>query len=75
MKNVLGMLKGNNFWERMENYCILSIIVGALLLSAGLGLSAVIEKGISAVLALFGGFLTIAGTIVLVFSWVFKELK
>ena len=75
MKNVLGMLKGNNIWERLENYCTLAIVAGAVFLSAGLGLSAIFEKGISAILAMTGGFITIAGTTILIFSWVAKELK
>lgn len=75
MKNVLGMLKGNNIWETVENYCILSIVVGAVLLSTGLGLSTFFEKGISAVLAIFGGFAVIAATAVMIFSWVIKEVK
>ncbi len=69
------MFKGNSIWETLENYCVLFIVAGAILLSSGLGLSALFEKGISAILALFGGFMVISATTVMIFSWVIKEFK
>lgn len=75
LKNVLGMLKGSNIWDSLENYCIAGIVGGAGLMSAGLGLSAVTEKGISALLAMVGGFVMFVSTAILIFSWVIKEMK
>ena len=75
LKNVLGMLKGSDFWNTLENYCIAGIILGAVAMSSGLGLSAVAAQGISAVLAMVGGFVMFISTAVMIFSWVIKEMK
>lgn len=68
-------LKGKNTYETIENVSILFIIIGAILLSTGLGLSVVMSKGLSAILALTGAFLTFFSVVILIFSWLVKELK
>jgi len=72
---VLAMLKGNSVWEKIENYCLLALFVGAIVLSAGLGLSALSPSGLPAVLAMTGGFVVISATTIMVFSWLAKDLK
>lgn len=72
---ILGMLKSKNKYEKAEWYCILSLIVGALILSLGIGLTILNPKGISAILAMFGSLISFLATVALIFVWLIKELK
>ena len=69
------LLKGKTRYERMEGYCILVIIIGAIILSTGIGLTAISTKGISAIMAMLGSVITFLATVVLIFVWLFKELQ
>ena len=73
LKNVLGMLKGKNRYETMENCSIASLFAGALILSLGIGLSALSPSRAPAVLAMLGAFISFVSTIALIISWVLKE--
>ena len=69
-----GLLKGNRY-EKMEGYCIVILLIGALMLSAGIGLNAINTKGISAILAMLGSLISFLATVALIFVWLFKELQ
>jgi len=70
-----GMLKGKTRYERIEGYCILILIVGAIMLSAGIGLTVISTKGIPAILAMLGSLISFLATAALLFVWLFKELQ
>jgi len=72
---ILGMLKSKNKYEKAEWYCILSLIIGVLILSLGIGLSILNPKGISAILAMLGSLFSFLATVALIFVWLIKELK
>ncbi len=71
---IFDMLKGENKYEKVEGYCILVLLAGALMLSAGIGLTILSPKGISAVLAMLGSFISFIATISLIFTWLVQEL-
>lgn len=79
MKNVLGTwlgkLKGKDKYETAENYSILSIAVGAAILSTGIGLTVLTPKGIPAILAMLGSLITFVSTVVLIVIWLVKEFS
>ena len=67
-----GKLKGKDKAETMENYSILFIIIGALVLSFGIGLSVLTER-ISVVFAVFGAWTVFISTVALIVIWMKKE--
>jgi len=73
LKSVLGMLKGSDRYETAENWAIAFIVVGAVMLSAGIGISIFNPKGIAAILAMLGSFVSFVATVVLIFIWLAKE--
>lgn len=73
MKNVLGMLRGKDKFETVENCSILFIAVGAAMLTSGIGLTVLSPKGVSAVLAMLGSLISFLSTVVLIFTWLAKE--
>lgn len=74
LKNVLDMLKGKDKFETLENYSILFILIGALVLSLGIGLTVISPKGIPAILAMTGAFVSFVSTIVLILIWLSKDI-
>ncbi len=72
---VLDLLKGKTRYEKIEGYCILILIIGALMLSAGIGLTVISTTGIPAILAMLGSLISFLATVVLIFVWLFKELQ
>ena len=72
--NIFKKLKGKDRYETMENYSIAGVIFGSLALSAGIGLTAINPKGISAITAMMGALLSFICSVTLVFSWLLKEL-
>jgi hypothetical protein len=79
LKNVvgtwIGKLKGKDRFETLENYSILFIFIGAIILSAGIGLNILNPKGLSAVLSMFGSLIAFVSTIALIIVWLLKEFK
>jgi hypothetical protein len=73
--NLLSKLKGKDKYETVENYSIAVILIGGLILSSGMALTAIATKGIPAILAMLGSLISFLGTVVLVFSWLVKEFK
>jgi len=75
LKVVLDMLKNKDRFVKIEGYCILALIVGALVLSGGIGLSILNPKGISAILAMLGSIISFVAVVALIFVWLIKEFK
>ena len=79
MKNVvgtwIGKLKGKDRFETLENYSILFIFIGAIILSSGIGLNILNPKGLSAILSMFGSLIAFVSTIALIIVWLLKEFK
>ncbi len=68
-------LKGPNVYETWENYSILLVFVGATMLSVGIGLTVFSTKGIPAILAMLGSFVSFIAVVALIFVWLVKEFK
>jgi len=68
-------IKGKDRYETIENYSIVAIAVGVLILTAGFLLSILNPKGISAILLMLGSFVSFVSTVILVFIWFVKEFK
>jgi len=74
LKAVLDMLKRKNKFEKMEGYSIFFMLIGALILASGIGLSILNTKGISAIMAMLGSVLAFFAMISLILTWLIKEL-
>jgi hypothetical protein len=68
-------LKGSTRLETAENYSILGIAIGVVMIAAGIGLTAISTTGMSALLAIIGSFVSFAATVTLILVWLAKELK
>jgi len=71
----LSRLKGKDKIETAENYSILFIFIGAIILSFGIGTSVISTKGFSAILAMLGAVISFLSTVSLVAVWVIKEFE
>lgn len=71
---MLGILKSENKYEKIEGYCILVLVVGALMLSVGIGLTILSPKGISAITAMLGALISFLATIGLIVTWLIQEM-
>jgi len=67
-------LKGKDKYTTAENYSILFIFVGAIILSAGIGLTIFSTQGIFTILAMLGSFVAFISTVILILSWLAKEI-
>jgi hypothetical protein len=78
LKNALGTfrgkIKGKNRYETAENVSIAGIVLGALMLSAGMGLTAISTKGLPAILSMLGSVVFFVFTVVLIGIWLVKEI-
>jgi len=74
MKFFRYLLKAETKYEKYENLMMLLLIIGASMLSVGIGLSILSPKGISAILAMFGSFLAFISTVGLIIVWTIKEM-
>ncbi|MDI6826003.1 MAG: hypothetical protein QMD36_02275 [Candidatus Aenigmarchaeota archaeon] len=70
---IFETLKSKNKYERAESYCIVFLLAGSIMLSAGIGLTVINPKGISAILAMLGSFIAFLSTVALIFTWLAKE--
>ena len=71
---IFDMLKTGNKYERIESYCILFLLTGSIILSAGIGLTVISPKGIPAILAMLGSLIAFLSTVALIFTWLIQEL-
>ena len=69
------MLRGKDKYETAEKYSITSILLGALLLAGGIGLTSFQTTGFPAIMAMLGSFVVFMGTLALIFSWLWAELS
>jgi uncharacterized Tic20 family protein len=69
----LGKLKGKDKFETAENYSILSILIGAIMVSVGIGLTIITPKGLPAILAMLGSLIAFLSTVALILVWLAKE--
>lgn len=70
----IGKLKGKDSEETKENYIILSIFIGALILSFGIGMS-VFSPHFSAIFSMVGAWIAFLSTLALIILWVKKEFR
>jgi len=68
-------LKGKDKIETIENYCILFIFLGGIMLSLGIGFTVISTKGIPVILAMLGAVVSFLSTVALVFTWVAKDFS
>jgi hypothetical protein len=68
------MLKGKDKFETLENFSILFIVVGAIMLSSGVGLTIISQSSMFAILVISGTFISFISIVALVFTWLAKEL-
>ncbi|MEK6910131.1 MAG: hypothetical protein AABW61_03590 [Candidatus Aenigmatarchaeota archaeon] len=73
--NLLSRLKGKDKLETAENYSILFVFVGAIVLSVGIGVNIVSTKGVSAIMAMLGALISFVSTVVLIAIWVIREFE
>lgn len=77
LKNVLATwkdkLKGKDKFETSENFSILFIALGAVMITLGIGLTVVSTKGFPVILAMLGSFIAFISTIALIVTWLVRE--
>ncbi len=75
VKNLIKFIKGEKpgFGELAEEILIGALILGALLLTTGIVLSAVAPKGLAALLAMSGALLSFLSLVFMVILWFGKE--
>lgn len=69
----LSKLKGKDKLETAENYSILLIFIGAILLSFGIGINIISTKGFSAILTMLGAVISFLSTVSLILVWLLRE--
>jgi uncharacterized membrane protein len=70
----IGKLKGKDRHETLENYSILFIFIGALILSFGIAFS-VVNQRVSAIVSILGAWVAFISTAAFIFIWVLKEFR
>jgi len=68
-------IRGKNRFETVENFSILFIIIGSVILGSGMIISGFNQFGISAILSMLGTLIAFLSTVALVFSWLVKEFS
>ena len=66
-------LKGKDKFETAENYSILGIILGVIVLSSGFFVSIINPQGLAAILLMSGSLLSFISTVALILVWLVKE--
>lgn len=74
MLGALRIPKGKDRFETAENYSMAGVVVGAILFSLGVGLSAFSPAGAAAIIAMLGAVASFVSSVALVFSWLAKDL-
>ena len=69
----LSKLKGKDKLETAENYSILLIFIGAIVLSFGIGINIISTKGFSAILTMLGAVISFLSTVSLILVWLLRE--
>ena len=71
----LQKLKGKDKLETAENYSILFIFIGAVILSAGIGLNIISTTGFPTILAMLGALISFLSTIAMIAVWGLREFE
>ena len=71
---LLDMLKSKKKLEKTEGYTILLLVAGSLIMSSGIGLTAINPKGISAIMTMLGALIAFLATVGLIFAWLLQEM-
>ncbi|MEM5790509.1 MAG: hypothetical protein QXP77_00415 [Candidatus Aenigmatarchaeota archaeon] len=71
----LEKLKGKDKLETCENISIISIFLGGLILSIGIGSTIFTPKGFTVVLAMLGAFISFVSTLILIIIWLIREIR
>ena len=66
-------LHGHGKHEAVERYIILGIIIGVVLAGIGTAATAIDTRGVPAILAMVGSFITFIFTVILVFYWLVRR--
>ncbi|MBI4894330.1 MAG: hypothetical protein HY833_01190 [Candidatus Aenigmarchaeota archaeon] len=66
-------LHGHGRHEAIERYIILGIIMGVVLAGIGTAATVLDTKGVPAILAMVGSFITFIFTVILVFYWLVRR--
>lgn len=72
---IMRSFRWGNKLEKAESISIMVMIVGAALLSLGIGLTIVSTKGISAIMSMVGSLLCFLSTVSLVGVWLVEEME
>jgi len=72
-QTIITKLKGKNKFETLENYTVVSMVIGAIVLTSGIGLTIVSPKGLPAIMAMLGALISFLSTVALVFVWLLRE--
>jgi len=72
---IMRFFRWGNKLEKAESISIMVMIVGAALLSLGIGLTIVSTKGISAIMSMVGSLLCFLSTVSLVGVWLVEEME
>jgi hypothetical protein len=73
-KGLLGRIRGKDKLSTMENVCILLVIIGAVVLSLGTGMTIISPQGIPAAMSMAGAVIAFLGTALLVLTWTASEI-
>ena len=68
------MLKGKDKFETFEKWSIAVILLGALALAAGIGLTSIQTTGLPTIIAMLGSLVVFVGTILLIAGWLWADL-
>jgi len=68
-------LKGKDRYETWENYSIVFIFFGVILLILGIGTTVITTKGIPAILSMLGAFISFIATVALIVIWLVRDMK
>lgn len=71
----LEKLKGKSKLETCENISIVSIFIGGIILSIGIGSTILTSKGIPVILAMLGAFISFISTLILIIIWLIEEFR
>ncbi|MEM5799669.1 MAG: hypothetical protein QXZ43_03315 [Candidatus Aenigmatarchaeota archaeon] len=68
------MLKSKNKFEKAEGYAILSLLGSSLLLSLGIGLTAISTRGVPAIMSMIGALFSFLSAVALIAIWVWEDM-
>ncbi len=61
--------------QKVEDVLTMVVIGGAVMLSVGIGSTAITTRGLPAIISMLGAVVSFTSTVALVFTWAAKEFK